>query len=164
MVHIRDAAISDLPMMLDIYNDAVRNLVATFDLEEQSLAQREVWFRKYGGKYPLIVAETDGAVAGYCCLSSFREKPAYGKTAELSVYIGQEHRGQGLGTVLMAEIIERAKQLDYHTIVSSIAGGNQASVTLHEKFGFFLVGKFREVGFKFGEWQDIHFYQLMLGE
>lgn len=162
MVHIRDAVLSDLPMMLEIYNHAVRNLVATFDLEELSLGQREVWFHKHGGKYPLIVAESAGIVAGYSCLSSFREKPAYGKTTEFSVYIAEGQRGKGVGTALMAEILARAAQLEYHTVISGIVGGNEASVKLHEKFGFSCIGRFQEVGFKFGEWQDVHFYQLML--
>lgn len=162
MLHVREAVLHDLPAMLAIYNQAVRTLVATFDLEEHSLEQREVWFHKHGGRYPLIVAESEGEVVGYCCLSPFREKPAYGKSTELSIYIAEDQRGKGIGTVLMADILSRAEQLDYHTVISGITGGNEASVKLHEKFGFSFVGTFREVGFKFGDWQDVHFYQLML--
>lgn len=162
MLSVRDAVLSDLPSMLDIYNDAIRNLTATFDLEEQTLDERQKWFQKYGGRYPLIVAELNGEVVGYSCLSRFREKPAYSDTTELSVYISSNHRGQGIGNALMNEILQRAKELGYHTVIGGITGGNEASVKLHEKFGFQYVGCFKEVGFKFGEWQDVHFYQLMI--
>ncbi|PLR94691.1 GNAT family N-acetyltransferase [Bacillus sp. T33-2] len=162
MVLIRDAVIHDLPAMLDIYNDAIRNTTATFDLEEQSLEQRELWFRKYGGKYPLIVAEAEGEVAGYCSLSPFRDKEAYARTTELSVYISEHHRGKGIGASLMKEILHRAAQLQYHTIIGGITDGNEASVRLHEKFGFEFIGRFKQVGYKFNQWQDVSFYQLIL--
>jgi L-amino acid N-acyltransferase len=162
MLQIRDAVLGDLPAMLAIYNYAVENLVATFDLEPQTLAQREVWFHKHGDRHPIIVAEHEGKVIGYCSLSVFREKPAYQKSTELSIYIAPDQSGKGVGTTLMSAILERARQLEYHTIVSGIVGGNGASVKLHEKFGFTLAGKFQEVGFKFGEWHDVHFYQWMV--
>jgi L-amino acid N-acyltransferase YncA len=161
MLHIRDAVLNDLPAMLEIYNDAIRNLTATFDLEEQNLAERKNWFEKFGGKYPLIVAEMNGEVVGYSSLSKFREKPAYSHSTELSVYISSIHRGRGVGSALMKEILHRAAKLSYHTVIGGIVGGNEVSVKLHEKFGFEYVGCFKEVGFKFGEWQDVHFYQLI---
>lgn len=162
MVRIRDAVIDDLPAILAIYNHAIHHTVATFDLEAQSLEQREVWFHKHGENYPLLVAESQGTILGYSCLSSFREKPAYAQTTELSVYVSQEKRSKGVGTALLAVLLQRARQLGYHTVVSGIVGGNEASIALHQKFGFTFIGSFREVGFKFGEWQDVHFYQLML--
>lgn len=164
MAHIRDAVLSDLPSMLAIYNDAVRNLTATFDLEEQNLDERKKWFAKHGDKYPLIVAELDGCVVGYCCLSPFRDKPAYTRSTELSVYISSNYRGHGIGSSLLAEILRRATALGYHTVIGGITGGNAVSVKLHEKFGFKCIGCFKEVGFKFGAWQDVHFYQLMIDE
>ncbi|QRG68413.1 GNAT family N-acetyltransferase [Brevibacillus choshinensis] len=164
MVSIRDAQISDLPAMLAIYNHAVNTLVATFDLEEQTLEQREVWFHKHGGRYPLIVAEDGDEVIGYCCLSAFREKPAYGNTAELSIYIAENQRGKSVGSALMRDIQKRTRELGFHVVISGITGGNEASVRLHEKFGFTLVGKLREVGYKFGEWHDVHYYEWMVGE
>lgn len=159
---IREATEADLPEILEIYNEAIRNTVATFDLEEQSLEQRMLWFRKYGGRHPLIVAEVEGQVAGYCSLSTFREKDAYASTTEISVYISEAHRGKGIASILMTDIIDRAKQLKYHTIIAGITGGNEASVKLHKKFGFEFIGNFKEVGCKFDAWQDVHFYQLML--
>jgi L-amino acid N-acyltransferase len=164
VLQIRDANINDLPAMLDIYNDAIRNLTATFDLEEQTLEERKIWFQKHNDKYPLIVAEWNGEVVGYCCLSQFREKAAYDKTAELSIYISSSHRGLGIGTALMQEILQRAAHLGFHTVIGGITRGNDASVALHEKFGFELVGCFKEVGKKFGQWQDVLFYQRIIND
>ncbi|KSU81893.1 phosphinothricin acetyltransferase [Fictibacillus enclensis] len=162
MVHIRDALPRDLPALLDIYNEAIRTLTATFDLEEQTLEQRKKWFEKYGGAFPLIVAKVDGKVAGYGSLSPFRDKEAYARTTEVSLYISSEFRGQGIGKELMKEILQRASNLGYHTVIGGITGGNESSVRLHKRFGFDFVGCLKEVGHKFDRWQDVHFYQLIL--
>lgn len=162
MLNIREALLRDLPGILDIYNDAIRTLTATFDLEEQTLEERKAWFEKYGEKNPLIVAKVDGKLAGYCSLSPFRDKAGYARTTELSLYISPEFRGQGVGQALLEDIIRRAAELGYHTVIGAITGGNEASVKLHKKYGFEFVGCFKEVGYKFEEWQDVHFYQLIL--
>lgn len=81
--------------MAAIYNHAVRTSNATFDIEESTLEQRMEWFSHYGGRHPLLVAEVQGRIAGYSCLSPFRTKPAYAHTAELSVYIDPLYQGQG---------------------------------------------------------------------
>ncbi|MGI6549102.1 MAG: GNAT family N-acetyltransferase [Syntrophomonadales bacterium] len=164
MLHIRDAIISDLPAILNIYNYAIKNLAASFDIEEKTLEEREVWFREHQGQYPLLVAELDGKVAGYCCLSKFRDKAAYSRCSELSIYIEPGHWGQGIGTALMQELLLRAKKLGYHTVVAGITSDNEVSIRLHKKFGFEFVGCFREVGYKFGKWQDVHFFQLLIDE
>lgn len=162
MLVIREATLADLPAMLAIYNDAILNTTATFDLEEQTLEEREKWFHKYGGIHPLIVAEVDGQVAGYSSLSLFREKLAYIRSTELSIYIDSAYRGRGIGNILMEEILKRAKELGHHVVIGGITAGNDVSVKLHEKFGFELVGHFKQVGYKFDSWQDVLFYQLTL--
>lgn len=162
MIIVRDARVEDLPAMLDIYNWAVVNSTATFDLEVQTLEQRMEWFKKYGGRYPLIVAEEDGQVMGYSCLSRFREKEAYARTVESSVYIGKDFWGKGVGKLLMNEILKRAAELGHHAVIAGITTGNDASVKLHVQLGFEPIGRFKEVGHKFGEWQDVTFYELIL--
>jgi L-amino acid N-acyltransferase YncA len=162
MVVIRDAIISDLPIILDIYNEAIRNQTSTFDLDEHTLEHRHTWFERHEGKYPIIVAESNGRVVGYSNLSSFRDKEAYERTCELSVYIDVNQRGKGIGKQLMTKIIERANHLDFHTVIAGITAGNEVSVKLHEKFGFNYIGCFKEVGYKFEAWQDVLFYQLIL--
>lgn len=164
MLHIRDAVASDLPSILNIYNYAVKYLAASFDIEEKSLAERETWFSEHQGKYPLIVAELNGTVVGYCCLTKFRDKAAYSRSSELSIYIEPGHWGEGIGTALMQNLLLRAKKLGYHAIVAGITSDNEVSIRLHKKFGFELVGCFKEVGFKFSRWHDVHFYQLLIDE
>ena len=110
----------------------------------------------------MIVAEVDGHVAGYASLSPFRDKEAYKDTTEISLYVSKDSRGGGIGRKLMEEILGRATQLNYHVIIAGITTGNEGSVRLHEKYGFEFIGRFKEVGFKFGEWQSVDFYQLIL--
>ena len=159
---IRDARKSDLPALLEIYNQAVLTSPATFDLEPQTLAQRRRWFSDHGRLYPLIVAEGQGRVLGYASLSEFRDKPGYSKSAEDSVYVHSNFQGKGVGKALMREILAKSVDLGYHTIIAAIVPPNEASVRLHEGFGFVYVGNFKEVGFKFSRWQDVVFYQLFL--
>lgn len=164
MLQIRDAVVSDIPAMMEIYNEAIRNSTVTFDTEEKTLEERTRWFHTFGEKYPLIVAEVDGQVVGYCGLTSFRDKDAYHLSTELSIYINKDYRGNKIGSSLMKEIIERATKMGYHTIISGISDGNEASFKLHEKFGFRCVGHLRQVAFKFNKWRDVYFYQRILSE
>lgn len=159
---IREAKLSDLQQMVDIYNWAIENTTATFDLNRQTTDDRMDWFTHHTGTHPLIVSELDGRVAGYCSLSKFRDKEAYAKTVEISVYIDPDYHGKGIGSALIEEIIKRAKQLGHHVIIAGITAGNDVSVKIHEKFGFELCGNMKQVGFKFGKWQDCLFYQLLL--
>lgn len=162
MIHIRDAQIEDLPRIVEIYNESVRGSAATFDLKETNVESRKAWFSHYGREHPLIVAEVDGIVAGYCSLSRFRDKEAYRRTVESSVYIDSAYHGRGIGKQLMQEILRRAAALSHHVVVAGITDGNATSVKLHLGLGFEFVGCFKEVGYKFNQWQDVHFYQLTL--
>jgi L-amino acid N-acyltransferase len=159
---VRRARLEDLPRIMEIYNEAVKSSTATFDVHEQTIAQRKRWFLEHDQKHPLIVAELDGEVVGYCSLSKFREKPAYDLTVESSVYVHEANRGRGIGKMLMTEIIQMATDAKYHTIIAGIAGKNEESAKLHESLGFVCVGSLKEVGFKFGKWHDVRYYQLLL--
>ncbi len=161
-MQIRKALLTDLPALLDIYNYEVLNGTATFDLTAQTLEQRKVWFDAHNiGNHPLYVADINGIAAGYVSLSAYREKEAYRSTVELSVYIHPEYRGKGLATKLMEFIIDEARRDEsIHTVVSVITSGNEASVKLHEKFGFTFGGTLKEVGMKFGRYLDIDNYYL----
>ncbi|UUZ80411.1 N-acetyltransferase family protein [Paenibacillus sp. P26] len=159
---IRKAVKADVPLMLTIYNEVVRKSSATFDLEEQSLEQRLDWFAKFDDRHPLLVAEVNGKVAGYCGILPFRPKPAYAQTVEVSIYIDELMQGNGIGQALLQKILELAKSIGHHNIIAGIVGENNGSVRLHEKMGFTLVGTFLEVGYKFGQWHDISFYQRLL--
>ncbi|MCL4517813.1 MAG: N-acetyltransferase family protein [Thaumarchaeota archaeon] len=120
-VKLREAREDDLQGILEIYNDAVLNSTATFEIEPFSLDRRKTWFSSHGGK-----------IAGYCCISPFRQSAGYRRTAELSVYVHKESRRKGLASLMVEEIIARARDLGFHSIVSCIAGSNEASIKLHE--------------------------------
>jgi phosphinothricin acetyltransferase len=162
MITVRKAEVSDLSVITSIYNWAVENTTATFDINKQTEEQRKEWFDKHTGKHPLIVALSDGEVAGYCSLSLFREKEAYKRTAEVSVYVHPSYQKKGIGTILLSDIIERGKKLGYHAIIAGITSDNDVSMRMHQKAGFKKCGHLNEVGFKFGKWLDVVFYELLL--
>lgn len=159
---IRKAELSDLPELLEIYNYEVAHGVATLDLAPRTLEERRTWFDAHNvDHHPLYVTVIDGRVAGYVSLSAYREKEAYKSTVELSIYIHPNFRRLGVATALMGFILEEARRDEsIHTVVSVITSGNAASERLHEKFGFTFCGTIREVGMKFGKYQDIDNYSL----
>ena len=161
---IRTAAIKDMPRLLDIYNYEVLNGTSTFDLHPKTMDDRMEWFREHNiDNHPLIVAEVDGKAVGYASLSSYRPKEAYAATVELSVYIDPDYRGQGIARRLISDILAEARARDdIHTVISVITDGNEASVKLHEEFGFTYCGTMREVGKKFGKLLGTVSYQLMV--
>ena len=104
----------------------------------------------------------DGELLGFATYGPFRTFPAYKFTVEHSLYVARAHRGRKIGPVLLQAIIERATQQEYHAMIGAIDSSNAASIALHTKLGFQLVGTLPEVGFKFGRWLDLCFYQLIL--
>ncbi|HET7628216.1 MAG TPA: GNAT family N-acetyltransferase [Bacillales bacterium] len=163
MIEIRTARAADLPGILAIYNEVVQHSTATFDLEPQTVEERRAWFDAFDDRHPFLVAvDDDGTIAGYSYLSVFRGWPAYAGTAESSVYVHKDYQGRGLAERLMLELLGAAKTLGYHVIVAGISNDSLPSAALHRKLGFEKVGCFKEVGWKFGEWQDVCFYQLTL--
>ena len=163
-MRMRKAKQKDLVALLDIYNYEVINGVSTLDLNPRTLAERQLWFDQHNVEnHPLYIAEIDGCVAGYSSLSSYREKEAYKSTVELSIYISPDYRKRGIATALMEFILEEAKaDARTHSVVSVITAGNEASCKLHEKFGFTFCGTVPQVGMKFGKFQDIVTYSLIV--
>ena len=163
-MEIRIAQQADLPALLDIYNEEVVNGTATLDLHAKTLEGRQVWFDAHNkDNHPLIVAVIDGAVAGYASLSDYREKEAYRTTVELSIYVARAFRRQGVATTLMSAIIDMARQDERtHLVVSVITSGNEASHKLHDKFGFTFCGNIPEAGMKFGAYQGIDNFYLVV--
>ena len=161
---IRPAQQQDLPALLAIYNHEILNGVATFDLQPKSLAERQSWFDEHNkNNHPLLVAEQDSEVLGYASLSRYAEKAAYNSTVELSVYIAPSARRQGIASQLMLAVIDLAKKDNAtHLIVSLITGTNQASISLHQKFGFNKIGTLHQVGYKHQQFLDVHIYELFV--
>ncbi|MGZ4757044.1 MAG: N-acetyltransferase family protein [Acidimicrobiia bacterium] len=160
---IRLAEPGDAEAIRAIYNIEVRESTVTFDLVERSLEQQLEWLVEHSGGHPAIVAvDGAGAVMGFGSLSPYKERPAYFPTVEDSVYVHRDHRGSGVGKVLLAELVRLAQTYGYHSVVARIVGGHDASISLHSAHGFDLVGVEREVGRKLGRWLDVVVMQRML--
>ncbi len=101
-------------------------------------------------------------VVAYGSLSPYRPKPAFARTVEDSVYVTRGRRGAGLGTLILAELVQRAEALGHHSILARITAKNVASLRLHERHGFHPVGVERESAFKLGRWHDITIMQRRL--
>ena len=154
---IRPATPADLPGILEIYNDAVLHTTASYDYEPRTLEHRAAWFEERTREgYPVFVAvEGVGRVAGWSALNPFHARFGYRFTAENSIYVAADRRGQGVGKLLLPPLIEGARVKQLHAIIAAIDAANEASLRLHAAFGFEKVGHFKETGFKFGRWLDV---------
>lgn len=163
MLTVRTALETDLPQILAIYNDIIRHTTAVYDYAPHTLEMRTSWYRSLRElRLPVLVAATGDRLVGFGSLSPFRKWGAYKYSVENSVYVAAESRGRGIGGMLLGPLIAAAGELQMHTIVAGIDAGNDASLRLHQKFGFEQVAHFRQVGFKFGRWLDLKFLQLLL--
>jgi L-amino acid N-acyltransferase YncA len=161
-MELRPAQLADAEAIRRIYNVEVLSTTVTFDLVERSVQEQREWLEDHQGAYPAIVAIIDNQIAGFAALSPYRPRPAYSTTAEDSVYVDANYRGQGVGLALLREIIVRAKTHGFHSVVARITGDHAASIGLHKRCGFELLGIEREIGRKFGRWLDVALMQRMI--
>jgi L-amino acid N-acyltransferase YncA len=165
-VKVRPATVDDLPAITAIYSDHVLHGLASFEVEPPAVAemtQRFSAIRALG--LPYFVAESAGKIAGYAYAAVYRTRPAYRYTVEDSVYIDTAYAGQGIGSALMPALIDGCAAAGRRQIIAVIGdSANHASIRLHAKFGFRLVGTLPAVGFKFGRWVDSVLMQREVGD
>jgi phosphinothricin acetyltransferase len=161
-VHVRIATRADLDAITAIHDRAILTSTATFDLTPLDPAGRERWFARFGTLDPLLVAEDGGRVLGFAHYAPFRLQPAYVHTKEVSAFVAEEARGQGVAKALYRELIRRARSSGVHALVAVLGGENEASSALHKSFGFELIGTLPEVGFKFGHWIDVTLWHRLV--
>ena len=161
-MHVRSATVEDAPAVLEIYNHEVLTSTVTFDLVPRTLAEQESWITDRSGAHVVLVVEDDGEVVGFGALSQYRERAGYATTVEDSVYVHEDHRGKGVGRLLLAELVERATAHGFHALMAKVVGDHQASINLHAAAGFDVVGHEREVGRKFGRWLDVVLLERLL--
>ncbi len=151
--------------ILAILNEAIVHSTAVYDYHPRGIQSMTQWFAtKRAGNFPVLGAvDSGGQLAGFASYGMFRAFPAYKYTVEHSVYVAAVRRGQGIGRLLLTRLIEEAERQEYHVMVGCVDSANAASIALHEKLGFEPAGVLREVGFKFGRWLDLDFYQKILG-
>lgn len=162
--NLRLATADDLVAINEIYNYYVPCSTCTYQLEPETMADRQAWYRGHSPeRYPVIVAEIDSRVVGWGSLSKFRERAAYDPTVEASIYIHHAMHRRGLGKLLLVDLIERARAAGFHSVIGGANADQTASIALQEALGFKRVGHLVEVGFKFGRRLDVVYLQLMLG-
>jgi L-amino acid N-acyltransferase YncA len=162
-VVIREAADGDLPGLLAIYNDVIETSTAVFSDAPVTLEERAIWLgaRRAAG-YPVIVASDSSGVVGFGSFGDFRTWPGYRFTVEHSVHVRADRRGEGIGSMMVVELIERAGALGKHAMIAGIEADNEASVRLHERLGFTKVARLSEVAWKFDRWLDLLFLERLL--
>lgn len=154
-MNIRSATQADLPQLLDIHNDAIRNLDAIWTEAEETLADRKVWLEdRAANDFPVLVAQEAGRILGHASYGTYRSRPGYRKTIEHSIYLRDEAQGRGVGKALMTALIEDAKAKHFHLMIAVIDAKNQGSIKFHERFGFQIAGHLPQAGFKHGRWLD----------
>jgi phosphinothricin acetyltransferase len=159
---IRPAKSEDAAQICDIYNHYVRETVVTFEESEvppNEMAQR---IADITARLPWLVWEESGVILGYAYASAWKVRAAYRHSVEASIYLPPHATGRGIGSSLYRALIDDVRQRGVHAVIGGAALPNPASVALHERLGFEKVAQFRQVGFKFGKWVDVAYWQLLL--
>jgi phosphinothricin acetyltransferase len=163
MGEIRNATHADAGAICHVYNHYITGTVISF--EEAPVSIEDMQGRiaaTRSANLPWLVYDEQRTVVGYAYASKWHSRSAYRYTLESSVYVSHDRIGLGIGSRLYAELIRRLRDLNYHTVIGGIALPNAASVALHEKFGFTKVAHYKETGYKFGEWIDVGYWELIL--
>ncbi len=158
---VRPGLDTDLPALTTLYNHYVLHTEVTFDVEPFTVEQRHPWFAQYAatGPHRLLVAEVDGVAVGYVTSSAHRPKAAYRRSVETTVYLHPEHVGRGLGRALYEALFTELADTDVHRAFAGISVPNPASVALHLGLGFTPIGTYSEIGFKYGHYIDVDWFQ-----
>jgi L-amino acid N-acyltransferase YncA len=165
-LEIRPAAAADLPCITEIYEHAVRFGTATFELTPPDLSEMTHRFDALAaGGFPYFVAVLDGCVVGYAYAGAYRPRPAYRFTVENSIYLQPAIQGRGIGQKLLQRLIAECEARGFRQMIAVIGdSANAASIGVHSRCGFQMIGTHPDVGFKFGRWLDTVMMQLALGE
>ena len=165
-IPIRPAGLRDIAAITRIYDHAVRHGTASFEIEppdEPEMVRRYEALRE--GRYPYLVAELGGAIAGYAYAGPYRARPAYDWSVENSIYIAPQSQRRGIGRALLAQLIAASQERGFRQMIAVIGdSANVGSIELHRAAGFRMVGTFDNVGFKFGRWLDSVLMQRPLGK
>lgn len=159
---LRNATTDDAAQICEIYNHYVLQTPITF--EEQPVTPDDMVhrIRETMESLPWLVWEEDGRLLGFCYASKWKGRCAYRYSAESTVYLHPASVAHGIGSQLYHALLTDLRGRQIHTVIGGIALPNEASVALHERFGFEKIAHFKEVGRKFDEWIDVGYWQLIL--
>jgi len=162
-MRIRLAEFDDLPAILAISNWAAINTAANFALEPEPIESWQEEWRETHEMYPYLVAVDEvNTIVGFAKAAPWKGRCAYTYSAEVTVYVHSDHHGQGIGKALYGQLIPTLKAQGYHTLLAGITQPNEASVRLHESFGFKRAALFERVGWKFDQWHDVGYWELLM--
>lgn len=162
-ITIRAYSPADIPAVTRIYGHYVRDTVITFETQEPDEAEMSARFAAITAKnHPLLIAVEGDVVLGYAYASTYRPREAYRFTCEDSIYLAPQATGRGLGTKLLARLIEDAGKAGLKQMLAVITAERANSIRLHEKAGFRLIGRYEALGYKFDRWLDIVHMQRAL--
>ncbi|OGL01756.1 MAG: hypothetical protein A3E31_16710 [Candidatus Rokubacteria bacterium RIFCSPHIGHO2_12_FULL_73_22] len=161
-VTVRDARPADLGRIGEIWNPEILRTDTTTDTEPRDAAALAAWLGRHGAAWPVVVAVADDEVLAFGALSPYRPTPAFARTAEDSVYVARDRRGEGLGRRVLDELLRRAAAAGHHSVLARVTAPNTASLRLHARAGFRTVGVERETAFKLGRWLDVVVLQRVL--
>lgn len=161
-MHIRRATLADANRICQIYNREVTESTVTLDLVPRSLDEQRRYIAERSGGLAVVVASEGDEMAGFASLSAYRDRPGYRTSVEDSIYVDRDWQRRGVGHLLLGELLKLATSHGFHTCFARIVGPQEASVALHQRHGFELVGIEREVARKFNRWHDVGLYQRML--
>ena len=161
---IRPVKKEDSHRICEIYNHYVQNTCISFEEAPVPREEMEKRISTISSAYPYLIYETDGEILGYAYANRWKERAAYRYVAEVTVYIDKGHLGRGIGRILIKELLDNCKKQGFHALMAVIALPNEASIRLHEEFGFKKAAHFSEVGYKQNRWIDVGYWELRLWE
>lgn len=157
---IRHISVSDTQSIADIYNYYILNSTVTFEEEKVTIDEIAERIKEVqSADLPWLIAENDSEILGYAFAKKWKERSAYRFAVEISVYVKHTEHGKGWGSLLYEALFDELADTDIHTAIGGITLPNEASVGLHEKFGMKKVAHFHEIGYKFGEWRDVGYWE-----
>jgi phosphinothricin acetyltransferase len=160
---IRDLRPDDAQAICDIYNHYVLNTTITFEEEAVGVEAMRRRIEEITRAFPWLVLSEDGRIDGYAYACPWKTRSAYRHTVESGIYLRSDAVGRGMGTRLYGALLARLRDQGTHAVIGGIALPNPPSVALHERLGFEKIGHFKAVGFKFGQWIDVGYWQVLLG-
>jgi phosphinothricin acetyltransferase len=158
---VRKVKLQDAVQIAEIYNFYIQSTHHTFETEPIDSVEIKKRVGETIENYPFFVCEESSEIFGYAYAAPYKSRSAYKSSAEVSVYVKNNLRQKGVGRMLYEKLFEELLQTDVHAIIAGIALPNNASIKLHEKFGFEKIAHFREVGFKLDKWIDVGYWELI---
>lgn len=162
--YIRPVTLSDAEAIVEIYNHFINETTVTFETEPITSEEMERRIKEISARFPYFVYEKDGKILGYCYAHLWKERAAYSKTLETTIYLHKDATHQGIGSLMVRHLIDLCRVQGYHALIACITEGNEASVRMHEQLGFRQVSEYKQVGYKFEKWLGVVDMELLMGD